>query len=299
MSLTESPPPYLLAGATATGKTSLVHLLAERHHAHILSADAMLVYRGMDIGTAKPTPAERQAVPYGGLDCVTPAELFSTARWLEEAEQTHARAVEAGAKLFVTGGTGLYYSALLRGLDPTPPVDPERRTALEALPLADLQKKISQYGVTLPDMNNPRRLVRALEILESGGELPQGWGERKAPPLTALTWDREHLHARIASRVHQMYAEGLLEETRALLEATPQWSRTAAQAIGYAEAIAVLQGTMTTAEAMERTIIRTRQLARRQETYLRHQFTMRWLHVSPTDSTEQLLGRLEELWGLR
>ncbi len=299
MNAAQPSPAYLLAGATATGKTSLVHLLAERHGAHVLSADAMLVYRGMDIGTAKPTPAERAAVPYYGIDCVTPEENFSTAMWLEEASRAQQETTRCGVKLFVTGGTGLYYSALLRGLDPTPPVDPELRARLEALPLETLQARVAHYGVQLADMANARRLVRALEHLERGVPLPQGWGEKKAPPLLALTRDRAELHARIARRVEQMYAEGLLDETQALLAHTPQWSRTAAQAIGYAEAQAVLAGTMTQAEAMERTIVRTRQLARRQETYLRHQFEITWLHVSPADTTETLLRRLEEYWGLR
>ncbi len=289
----------LLAGATATGKTSLVHHLAERHHAAILSADAMLVYQGMDIGTAKPTVAERAAVPYYGLDCVTPAENFSTAAWLDEAERAQRETAERGIPLFVTGGTGLYYSALLRGLDPTPPVDPALRATLEALPLAELQARVTRHGVTLADMANPRRLVRALEILESGATLPQGWGEKKRPPLLALTWDREVLHERIATRVRQMYAEGLPDETRELLRRYPQWSRTATQAIGYAEAIAVLEGTMSQPEAMERTVIRTRQLARRQETYLRHQFDITWLHVTPADTLDGLMHRLETAWHLR
>ncbi len=283
----------LLAGATATGKSSLVQVMAERSGGAILSADAMLVYKGMDIGTAKPTVEERSRVKYYGLDCVTPAENFSVAEWLKDAQRAQVECAQKQQPLFVTGGTGLYFSALLRGLDPTPTSDPDKRAALEQLSLAELQKRLEAYGVTLPDMSNPRRLVRALEILESGAELPKHWMEKSLPPLLALTWDRALLHQRIAQRVYQMYDDGLLEETEALLKKYPVWSRTAQQAIGYAEAIGILQGTLTREQAIEQTIIRTRQLARRQETYLRHQFDIQWLTVTLTDTIDTLIARVK------
>lgn len=288
-----TPRRYCLAGATASGKSAVAQRLAERYHAAILSADAMLVYQGMDIGTAKPSPAERGTVPYFGIDCVTPADTFTTARWLEAAQTAQASA----APLIVTGGTGLYFSALLRGLDSAPAGNPALREQLEALPLAELQARLANRGVTLPDMANPRRLVRALEILECGGELPQRWQTTERPPLLALTWTRATLHQRIAQRVDQMYAQGLLEETQALRDRYPVWSPTAQQAIGYAEALAVLDGTMTLAQAKERTVIRTRQLARRQETYLRHQFNLTWIAADGL-SLEALADRVAQAWGL-
>ncbi len=282
---------YCLAGATASGKTSIVHALAKAHHASILSADAMLVYRDMDIGTAKPTPAERTEVPYYGLDCVTPASDFSAGKWL-------TAAAACPEKTFVTGGTGLYFSVLLKGLDPTPPVDPIRRAQLEALPSDTLEAMLRERGITLADMKNPRRLVRALEIVEAGYSLPQSWFMAKKPKLWALYWNRRHLHARIAERVRQMYADGLLRETQALLDAYPFWSRTAAQAIGYAEALAVIKGRMTRSEAQERTIIRTRQLAKRQETYLRGQFDIQWIDCAPDDTLSTLMDKVATAWGL-
>lgn len=283
--------PHCLAGATASGKSAVVHALAKATGRAVLSADAMLVYRGMDIGTAKPTPAERAECPYFGLDCVDPDTDFSAGRWLEAAS-----AAPDGA--LVTGGTGLYFSVLLRGLDPAPPADPERRAALEALPAETLSARLAARGVTLPDMRNPRRLVRALEILEAGLPLPRGWTETARPVLHALRWPRAALHARIASRVRQMYADGLLEETAALAERWPVWSRTAAQAIGYAEALGVLRGTLTLSEAQERTVIRTRQLAKRQETYLRGQFDVRWIDCSPGDTVDTLAARVADAWHL-
>lgn len=285
---------YCLAGATATGKSAVAQLLAERIGGVILSADAMLVYRSLDIGTAKPSRAERGNVPYFGIDCVTPAEDFSAAMWLNEAE----RASASSAPCIVAGGTGLYFSALLRGLDPSPPSNPALRATLEALPLEALQARLAATGRTIADPSNPRRLVRALEILESGGELPDGWQEKVKPALTALTWDRAVLHQRIARRVEEMYAAGLLEEAERARTLYPQWSRTAAQAIGYAEAFAVLDGTMSLAEAKERTVIRTRQLARRQEVYLRGQFEVTWIRGESGDTVESLAEKVAQEWQL-
>lgn len=293
--MTPTPPWYCLAGATASGKSAVTQYLAERHGWPILSADAMLIYKGMDIGTAKPTVAERTRVPYFGLDCVTPADDFNAHDWHLDAQRAQAASAEG---VFVTGGTGLYYSVLLRGLEPATPVDPERRAALEQLSLEELQARLATYSVTLADMQNPRRLIRALEQLEQGLPLPQSWREQTKPVLWALRHERSLLHARIAQRVEVMYKEGLLEEVRALVDRYPTWSRTALQAIGYAEALACLQGRCTEAEAKERTIIRTRQLAKRQETYLRGQFDTQWIEVTPCDTVETIAHRLETIWKL-
>ena len=281
-----------LAGATATGKTAAAQRLAEETGAAILSADAMLVYGGMDVGTAKPSPEERGCVPYFGLDCVSPAEPFSAAAWLEEAARARHFCAEQGRPLIVAGGTGLYFSALLRGLDPTPPGDPALRAELEQLPLDALRARAEARGITAVDAANPRRLIRALEIIERGGALPAGWGAAPKPRLLALTWERSLLHARIARRAERMFAHGLPEETARLRKAFPEWSRTAAQAIGYAEAVALLEGRLSRAEAVERTTIRTRQLARRQETYLRHQFEVQWVRGAPGDDAAALLAKL-------
>ena len=293
-----SPPRCCLAGATATGKSALVQALAERTGAAILSADAMLVYRGMDIGTAKPSAEERARVPYYGLDCVAPDEPFSTAAWLDCAHAAQAQCEREGRALYVTGGTGLYFSALLRGLDPAPPRDSALAAELEALSPDELRARLARHRVTLPpaEAQNPRRLVRALELLERGHPLPSAWLGAPKPPLLALTWERSLLHERIAWRVDQMFREGLLDEAEALRAHFPEWSRTACQAIGYAEAFACLDGRLSREAARERIIIRTRQLARRQETYFRHQFAVTWLPLTPQTRPADLLDRLQRLW---
>lgn len=286
-----------LAGATATGKSAVVQALAEKHGTAILSADAMLVYKGMDIGTAKPTAAERARVPYYGLDCVTPEERFSTEAWLAHGVDRW-RAGSPETPLFVTGGTGLYFSALLRGLDPAPPANDALRAELDTLTLEALQARLPEPLAPQVDRKNRRRLIRAIEILESGHPLPEAWKQQEKPRLFALTRDRAALHRRIALRVEQMYAEGLLEETAQLLRDYPVWSRTAAQAIGYAEAVGVLKGDLSQAEAMEKTVIRTRQLAKRQETYLRHQFDVTWICAGESDTLARLMQKVEAAWGI-
>lgn len=297
------PKVWILGGATATGKTSVAHAIARRTGATIISADAMLVYREMDIGTAKPSPQERREVPYFGLDCVSPAEPFSVKAWLDAIKPAFSQATTAnqpGEGFIVTGGTGLYLKALLCGLDDLPDVSTALRETLNALTCDALVQRLHAHpaGRNFPvdDKPNKRRLVRALEILESGGMLP---GERwLAPPPTiaALRHPRPVLHERIAQRVATMYTQGLLDEARTLSAKYPAWSTTAEKAIGYGEALALLRGDLTQAEAQERTIIRTRQLARRQETWLNHQLAVDWITPQPDASLDSLVTDVLAYW---
>jgi len=337
---------YILAGATATGKSATAQCLAEQMGCPILSADAMLVYQGMDIGTAKPTRQERGNVHYSGLDLVTPAEPFSTGRWLEAAREalandfncfpheTHEKhekcnslrlCASAGKAKhsfvpveslptatanchcppIVVGGTGLYIKALTDGLESsesTPELRAKWQTLFEREGLVGLQAALRERAPavweSLPDTTNPRRLLRALEQLESDGKRPEQWKAipRENTPIIVLTLPREQLHRRIARRVDQMFEAGLLEEVRALREAYPAWSATASKAIGYEEALAHLNGTLSLEAAREKIIIRTRQLAKRQETWFRHQSNAHWLQTSETEPAAQLAQRVLDLW---
>ena len=174
------PPPrraaFFLVGCTASGKTAVAHAIARETGALVLSADSMLVYRGMDVGTAKPTAAERAGVVLRGVDLADPDEPFSAGRWLESAREAAREAAEAGRDLVVAGGTGLYVSALLRGID-TREADPGRRAELEALlaregpeALVARAESLSPGSTAAIDAKNPRRLVRLVEILESHAE---------------------------------------------------------------------------------------------------------------------------------
>ena len=179
----DAPPPpaprraaFLLVGCTASGKTAVAHAIARESGALVLSADSMLVYRGMDVGTAKPTAAERAGVVLRGVDLADPDEPFSAGRWLESAREAAREAAEAGRDLVVAGGTGLYVSALLRGID-TREADPGRRAELEALlaregtgALVARAESLSPGSTAAIDAKNPRRLVRLVEILESHAE---------------------------------------------------------------------------------------------------------------------------------
>jgi len=310
-----SPPStaWILAGATATGKTAVAQILAEQLGCAILSADAMLVYRGMDIGTAKPSAPERGAVPYFGLDLVTPAETFSTGLWLADARRafetagTLSRAVRdnpPASSLIVAGGTGLYIKALTDGLAGVA-ADPAARAHWQELfkreGLAALQRELAERApgalASLADPSNPRRIIRALEHVEARGGPPEHWKrDTSAASIAVLRLHREQLHARIKRRVADMFRQGLVDEVRALRRSYPAWSTTASQAIGYAEACALLDGALTQAEAAERIVIRTRQLAKRQETWFRHQAQAVWIDIEEADPPARIAQRVHGVW---
>ncbi|HRT28314.1 MAG TPA: tRNA (adenosine(37)-N6)-dimethylallyltransferase MiaA [Kiritimatiellia bacterium] len=297
-----SPAAWFIAGATATGKSAVAQQLAEQTGRAILSADAMLVYRGMDIGTAKPVPAERGDVPYFGIDLVSPAEPFSTGLWLADAHHAFRSAPRAG--LIVVGGTGLYLKALTEGLDGSA-CDPEARARWQALHAAEgtdalrraLETRAPGVLETLADPANPRRLIRALEHLDAHDTVPvRQQRTDDIPPIPALRMPREQLHARIARRVDAMFAAGLIDEVRALQRDTPAWSKTARHAIGYAEVRALLAGEMTQPQAAERIAARTRQLAKRQETWLRHQAHVVWIDITDDDPPDAVARHVAETW---
>lgn len=300
--LAPEPTAYILAGATATGKSAAAQCCAEQLGIPILSADSMLVYQGMDIGTAKPSPHERGNVPYSGLDLVTPAEPFSTGRWLEAARVALA---DCHCTPIVVGGTGLYIKALTDGIESSES-SPELRAKWnavferEGLPglQAALRERSPALFDSLSDTTNPRRLLRALEQLERDGTQPQQWKTNtpENAPIIVLTLPREQLHRRIATRVDRMFESGLLEEVRALRTAYPVWSATASKAIGYEETLALLDGKLSREEAREKIIIRTRQLAKRQETWFRHQANAHWLKITETETAELVAQRVLDLW---
>lgn len=273
----------ILVGCTATGKTAVANEIARRTGAWILSADSMLVYRGMNIGTAKPTPAEMDGITAFGMDLADPDEPFSAGAWLQAARAAFAAANAAGKPLLVVGGTGLYVHALMGGLD-APPSDPALRARLMeelardgAEALRKRAERLSPGSTVMLDRGNDRRLVRLLECLESGFVPSRDNGMLRAQTVVGLSFDQAALHRRIETRARTMFERGLTEEARRLRAAYPGFeSSTAGKGIGYAEALAVLDGTMTPEQAAERIIIRTRQLAKRQNTWWRNQLHVEW-----------------------
>lgn len=296
---------WVLGGPTASGKTVIAHALAEAMGAVILCADAMTVYRGLDIGTAKPDAALRARVPYYGLDLVDPDQTFSAGAFREEARRAAARAESEQRPLILVGGSGLYLSAALKGLDESPPPDPERRAYWEALwrreGIEGLQRELLRLDpaafTALADPQNPRRLLRALERAEAGVPPPASWKKRPhRPKIAALRLSPEALRGRIRARAAAMFHGGLLEEARAARARWPQWSRTAQHAIGYAEAFEVLDGRLSLEEAIDRTTARTWQLARRQMTWLRTQLDTAWIDITEEMSAEQAGELVRRRW---
>ena len=277
----------------------------------ILSADSMLVYAGMDIGTAKPSPEERAGIPYHGIDIVSPSDHCSAGAFLRAARQAVRDAADHGRPLLVVGGTGLYFDLLLHGLDDSEPdgTPPDVRARWQAVfekgGLAALHAEAERLSpgllARLADPRNPRRVLRALERLDQGlpplasrpGDAPPD------PPFPALDITPETLARRIAERIDRMFADGLLDEVRALRLAHPAWSDTAAKAIGYAEAAAVLDGTLDEAAARELIAARTRRLARRQRTWFRHRALVEWV-PGPLDASDipRAADDVERIWRL-
>lgn len=284
--MTNNPPSaFVLVGPTASGKSSVAQFLAEQTGAPVVSADSMNIYRGMDIGTAKPAPAERGAVPTFGIDLADPTETFSVGDWLKAVRPAFFQTLEKTA--IVAGGTGLYVKCLLQGLDDLPAADEVLRARAEKMTLLELQAEAKAAAPeayeSLADKENPRRLIR---LLEHGGVSNVWKGE--LPTVVGLHVERDVLHKRIAQRVEAMYAAGLIEEARGLMNL--KLSSTAEKAIGYAEAFAVLKNQITEAEAKEKTIIRTRQLAKRQMTWFRHQLNVEWIDTAPFQCSENKMG---------
>ena len=296
---------HVLVGPTASGKSAVaLHLaMQSRPPRPIVSADSMTVYRGMDLGTAKPDAAERAAVPSFGFDLADPSEPFSIGHYLA-ALTAQAPALSAcHATPIVVGGTGLYIKCLTEGLDSAAVDNPAHRAAAEALLAAEgldaLQAATralnpAEYA-RLRDPENPRRVVRAYELLAAGHPVPSTV-ERPRPKIPGLRLPPEELRARIARRARQMFARGLVEEVRALRARFPVWSDTARHAIGYEEASLILDGLMGEEEAIYRTTLRTTRYAKRQMTWFRHQADVVWIDVAPDDSLERIAGRVQKAW---
>ncbi|MBS3966991.1 MAG: tRNA (adenosine(37)-N6)-dimethylallyltransferase MiaA [Truepera sp.] len=269
----------VLAGPTASGKSELALALADLIPTEIISADAMLVYQGMDIGTAKPKALERQRVPHHLIDVVTPAEPFSVADYVRLAEAAIAEVQARGRLPLVVGGTGFYIRALTEGLPTVPPADGAVQAELwrvfeaEGLePLLDELRRASPLDEARAQ-RNPRRIVRALEILRRTGRPPSSFPPR-APRFSyrkcVLLPSVATLQARITARTAQMFAAGLITEVYELLRRYPE-QPTALQAIGYKEVVEFLRGRGTLEQVQERVTQATVQYAKRQRTWFRRE----------------------------
>ena len=277
--------------------------LARRLGGEVVSADASQLYRGMDVGTAKLTPRERQGVPHHQLDVLDVTDEASVAAYQRHARADVGAVASRGAVPIVVGGSGLYVRAVLDRLE-IPPTDPgvrqrlEQRAAREgtAALLEDLRRVDPRAAASI-EPNNTRRLVRALEVVELTGRPFSATMPRREylrPSLAiGLRADREDLDRRIEQRAARMFDTGLVDETRTLVTQGLRDGRTASRAVGYAQALAVLDGTMTTADAVADTALRTRRLVRRQESWFGADPRVHWLDALAPDLLDRALGLVE------
>jgi tRNA dimethylallyltransferase len=301
----------VVAGATASGKTALSLGLAEALAgrgipAEIISADSRQVYRGMDIGTAKVTPAERARVPHHGLDLVDPNQPFSVADFADHASDALAGIAERGAVAILAGGTGFYLRAIARGLAVDElPWDADVRVAIEAALVADgLPTLVSELRSLAPtraavvDLHNPRRVVRALEIARLRGDapLPEPRGYGRPVLWLGLSVAPPVLRERIRCRARAQFEAGLIDETRALL-ALFDATLFSFSGIGYAEARAVVEGRLSPEEAVAEDIRRNVHFASRQATWFRREPDICWLDATTEMPIDQALNATGEYLG--
>ena len=291
----------VICGPTAAGKSAIALALAERHGRSILVADSRQVYRRFDIGTAKPTPDEQRRVSHQGIDLADPTERFSAARWAESAEGS-LRAAAPGQTPIVVGGTGLYLRALFEGLFDDPSAADDRRAALltwlDARETGELRKWAQRLDPPRAHLGRTQ-LLRALSVALLSGrpmsELHLTHARRPAWRPRYLVIDPgPALHRRIADRLDQMLRSGWVEEVRSLSDIpddAPAWKST-----GYRRLRDVVRRTMTETTARERVLIDTRQYAKRQRTWFRHQLPADvTTRVDPTTADAE--SRIEQWWG--
>lgn len=299
--------PLVVLGPTASGKSDVAMAYAMRHSGiEIVAVDAMQVYRGMDIGTAKPTSTDVAAVRHHGLDLADPHDEFTVVEF-ERAVRPALDDIEArGARALLVGGTGLYLRALTDPME-VPGRWPEVRATLEvravaegaAVLHAELQA-LDPVAAARMDLNNERRIVRALEVVLGSGRPFSSFGPGldQYPPIAmqqvGIRWDRAVLSERIRTRVLRMVDRGLVDEVRQLIADGRPLSRTAHQALGYKEIIDHLEGRCSLDSAIETIVLRTRQFAVRQERWFRRDPRIRWVQVEQ-DPVAEVLPALEEL----
>jgi len=291
---------YFLVGPTASGKGRLARALARRYGMEIVSMDSMKVYRGMDIGTAKPTNDERGSVPHHVIDVADPIERFDLARWIDASERAILDIAARGRKPLVCGGTGLYLKGLLSGIFEGPSASAELRRALEEEigrrgPEA-LHRRLAELDGEAADRIHPhdaRRVIRALEVIEITGEAISKrqvqFEDRRADldaRLVGLLRDRSEQDRRIEARVRKMLEAGWLEEVRALTSSVPL-GPSASQALGYRELAEHLSGVTDLEKTSEAIVRNTRRFVRRQMNWFRKFGDIRWIEVRGDSDREE------------
>lgn len=297
----------IICGPTAAGKSTVALELAEMHSAAIISADSRQIYRGFDIGTAKPRREECARASHYGIDVAEPEERFSAARWAAEAGEWVERAAESGEEPIIVGGTGLYIKALIEPLFSAPKLDPDRRgdltRELESKSISELRRWCNEIDPARAHLGRTQ-LVRAIETATLSGKrisdlhsLQQARREASEPsvsPMYLVVDPGASLAGRIEARVERMVASGWIDEVEALSRKVPA-DAPAWKASGYSVMRRHIEGDLDLSTAKERVIIETRQYAKRQRTWFRHQLPAAAVtHVNPEDSQARAVAR--EWW---
>ena len=291
----------VLAAPTASGKTAISLALAKKLPIEIVSADAMMVYKEMDIGTAKPTAVERTVAPHHMIDIVAPDESFSVVDYVKAAEKIIAEILARGKIPFVVGGTGFYIRGLTNGLPTIPKIDEGAQKSLwevfERDGLEPLQLELENFSPVDAErtQRNPRRVIRALEIIRRTGKAPSEF-PNTTPAFEynkiVLLPEIELLQERIVARAEKMFEDGLVKEVKTLISKYPILN-TAKQAIGYKEVIEFLDGKSSIEESKEKIIIATRQYAKRQRTWFKREknaFVFEDIAENTIDELKDIVG---------
>ena len=294
-----------LTGATASGKSALAMHLAKRLGGEIISVDSMQVYCGLNIGTAKPSAEEQAEVPHHLIDVAQLSEAFDAAQFVRLAKSASESISSRGRIPIFCGGTGLYFRALMEGLGNSPPSDELLRDELSLLPfeslVAELKIKDPKAAKQI-DLKNPRRVLRAVEVIRLTGrpysEQRIGWEKLKRAPENLFCINREVdvLNQRIHKRVDEMFSLGLIEETQILIKQGLRDNRNACQALGYRQVLDLLDGELSLESVVDKVKIKTRQFAKRQRSWFRNQMKcdlLDWPEDKNVDSfCELLIGRI-------
>ena len=298
-----------VVGPTASGKTALAVSLAQLYHGEVVSCDSMQIYRRMDIGTAKPTREEMQGIVHHMIDICDPAEDFSVSRYVDMATPIVEDILARGKTAIIAGGTGLYVDSLIKGNDFAPiPATGHRQMLEQRLAEEGLPPLLAQLASVDPDaaahsQNNPRRIIRALEVyLETGETITahnlrtQAIAPRFQPVWIGLDFTRRSdLYQRIDSRVEQMLENGLLEEVRSLLGSGVPEKCTALQAIGYKEFVDALAGRSSIAQAVAQVQQSSRRYAKRQLTWLRRNENVQWILREPETTSAEIITQARQI----
>lgn len=282
-------PVIIICGPTATGKSDLALEVARKYNGEIINADSMQLYKGMDIGTAKLTVAERQGIPHHLLDILDVSQDASVASYQVLARAAVDQLRADGKAAVIVGGTGLYIKAIIDEMN-FPETDPALRKKLEdeaeLLGTAELYSRLRMLDPEAGDVIEPantRRIIRALEVIEVTGKpysanLPSDTSLRYPDALhIGLSMERSSLAPRIEARVHRMFDQGLVDEVKTLITQGLLFGATAQRAIGYAQVISMINGDISEAQAIEETIVATRQYVRRQETWFKRDQRIQWI----------------------